>query len=101
MGAGALRQTLELAGEAQDGLTWLEGGCQAAAELGRPRQHLLDGARAGEQRHLARQAVERDRVQAQRGAHAAHGLARTQTDVDAQSQRAERRQAASLAAGRG
>ena len=33
MGAGALRQALDLAGHAQNGLPWLEAGAQAAAQF--------------------------------------------------------------------
>ena len=42
MRAGALRQTFELGGDAQDGLAWLERGRQPAAELRGAHQDLLD-----------------------------------------------------------
>src|SRR6516164_8184763 len=92
MRAVALRQPLELGGDAQDGLAWFEGGCQPAAELGSARQDLLAGSGTRQQRHLTRQAVERDWIQAERGADAAHRLACTQADVDAEPKCAERRQ---------
>jgi hypothetical protein len=44
MGACALWKTLELCGDAQDGLAWLERGRQPAAEFGSGRQDLLDGS---------------------------------------------------------
>jgi len=46
MGARTLWKTLELRGDAQDGLAWLERRRQTATELGCASQNLLDGARA-------------------------------------------------------
>src|SRR5438046_2244479 len=92
MRASALRQSLELAGEAQDGLAWFERGGETATERGSARHDLLDGTWAGQQRHLARQAVERNGIQAERRAHSAHCLPCAQADMDPKAQRAERRQ---------
>ena len=94
MGACALWKTFELGGDAQDGLAWLERGCQTPTELRRARQDLLDGSGTREERHLACQAVEGNRVQAERGAGAAYRLPRSETDVNAQPKCAERWQAA-------
>ncbi len=90
----AVRQPFQLTRDAQDRPSWFGAGRERPAHLRGARQYLLDRARTGQQRHLARQAVHPHRVQAQCSAHRAYRLARAEADVDPQSQCAHRWQPA-------
>ena len=95
VGTVTVRQALELTGHANERVVRLDPGAGVRyAQLWRVHHDVVDRTGTGQQGHLARHRVHPRRLHAQRGTGRPHRLAGAETDVDADTQRAQARKLA-------